>query len=52
MKSNHPQFPALVLFPDEALFNPEGIFNTRIEHVLSESNPHVTDVLKDRDDLL
>lgn len=37
-----PEFPALVLFTDEASFSREGIVNTHNNHVWAEDNPHAT----------
>ncbi|KMQ84443.1 transposable element tc3 transposase [Lasius niger] len=35
-----PQFPATVLFSDEACFTREGTFNSKNSHVWAEDNPH------------
>ena len=35
-----PNFPAMVLFVDEACFTREGIFNNHNSHIWAEGNPH------------
>jgi hypothetical protein len=35
-----PDFPAMVLFIDEACFTSEGIFHNHNSHVWAEANPH------------
>lgn len=36
-----PQFPATVLFSDEACFTRGGIFNSKNSHVWAENNPYI-----------
>src|SRR5258705_3677278 len=37
-----PDFPTIVMFTDEALFDREGVYNTRNSHVWDDGNPHST----------
>jgi hypothetical protein len=39
-----PDFPAVVLFMDEACFTQEGIFNSHNSHVWADANPHAASV--------
>lgn len=39
---NDSQFPATVLFSDEACFTREGVVNTHNAHMWSSENPHIT----------